>query len=209
MKELGKPDLPPEIQDAIDRSDFVDATPLGDSRRPRPAPTNAALIAEVMARVDAATARPWRFSEMRRPPLTNTDYGDRDSNGNIFWGYSISGSDENGAAILPTLGCVHNFPTDIEANAALIAHAPTDLAELCRRLAEADAEVRTLKTERNSYRINATVYKDRNARLAAVAQHAKEMFEFNNKRTDRTKIFYQPLQDAIHALQPGDVKETG
>ena len=34
MKELGKPDLPPEIQDAIDRGDYVDAEPLGDSRRP-------------------------------------------------------------------------------------------------------------------------------------------------------------------------------
>jgi hypothetical protein len=61
--------------------------------------------------------------------------GDLDANGNVFWGYSISGCDEHGAPILPTLASVHNFPDQVEANARLIAAAP-ELLEALKGLAE-------------------------------------------------------------------------
>jgi len=76
------------------------------------------------------TAGPWRIGESWRPPVGNMpqDHPDRDANGNVFWGYHISGSGEHGGHILPTLAAVHNFPDQMEANARLIAAAP-DLLE--------------------------------------------------------------------------------
>ena len=77
------------------------------------------------------TMGPWRMSRIERPPIGRQANGEpwpTDANGNVFWGYSISGSAETGAAILPTLAVVHNFPSQIDANAHLIAAAP-DMAE--------------------------------------------------------------------------------
>ncbi len=74
------------------------------------------------------TPGPWRMSEIWRPGLGNHN-PDADVNGNVFFGYSISGSTEGGGHILPTLAAVHNFPDNIEANARLIASAPDLKAE--------------------------------------------------------------------------------
>ncbi len=79
------------------------------------------------------TPGPWYFSRMERPPIGRQPNGDpwpTDANGNVFWGYSIGGRSENGAAILPTLAAVHNFPDAIDANAHLIAAAPELLEAL-------------------------------------------------------------------------------
>ncbi len=76
------------------------------------------------------TPGPWRLSETWRPPISDLGKAFKNSEGNIFWGYSISGSDENGAHILPTLAAVHNFSDQMEANARLIASAPDLLAAL-------------------------------------------------------------------------------
>ncbi len=70
------------------------------------------------------TPGPWRFSEVWRPPIGNLNYEPRNASGDVFWGYSISGSNEYGGAILPTLAAVHNFPEQMKANAYLIAAAP-------------------------------------------------------------------------------------
>jgi hypothetical protein len=79
----------------------------------------------------AFTPGPWRISRKERPPIGRQASGEpwsKDANGNVFWGYSVSGSSEAGAAILPTLAAVHNFPDQIDANARLISAAP-DLYE--------------------------------------------------------------------------------
>lgn len=85
------------------------------------------------------TPGPWRAGETWRPAIGHADHGDRDANGNIFWGYAIYGRSEDGAEILPTLAAVHNFPDNIHANAALIASAPELLDALVRLVAIIDA----------------------------------------------------------------------
>lgn len=73
------------------------------------------------------TPGPWHMARMERPPIGRQPNGEpwpTDANGNVFWGYSISGSSEKGGHILPTLAAVHNFPDQVEANARLIAAAP-------------------------------------------------------------------------------------
>ena len=86
---------------------------------------------------DKWTPGPWRISEVWRPAIAGTKHtGDRvDEHGNVFWGYSVSGSNEHGGDILPTLAAVHNFPEQIEANARLIAAAP-DMAKALDTLIE-------------------------------------------------------------------------
>ena len=71
------------------------------------------------------TDGPWRYAESWRSPIgrlprdiiTNSD-------GNVFYGYYITGSNEHNGMILPTLASVHNFPDNMEANARLIAASP-------------------------------------------------------------------------------------
>lgn len=70
------------------------------------------------------THGPWQFAETWRPAIGTIDHGDRDANGNVFWGYHITGSNEHGGSILPDLAAVHNFPDNCLANARLIASAP-------------------------------------------------------------------------------------
>lgn len=91
------------------------------------------------------TPGPWRISETWRPPIGfyKPDRDRLNADGNIFWGYSISGSNEHGGSILPTLAAVHNFPDNIEANAHLIAAAPEMDAAL-----EAALELEALIVER-------------------------------------------------------------
>ena len=75
----------------------------------------------------AHTPGPWRMAEMWRPPIGKGPHAGL-VDGNVFWGYSISGSNEGGGDILPTLAAVHNFPGQVKANARLVAAAP-DLLE--------------------------------------------------------------------------------
>lgn len=86
---------------------------------------------KIRALLDGATPGPWRSSETWRPPI---GFGDHETNadGNVFWGYSVSGSSKHGGHILPTLAAVHNFPDNIHANARLIASAPSLAAEVLR-----------------------------------------------------------------------------
>jgi hypothetical protein len=86
-----------------------------------------------VSEISGFTPGPWRYAETRRPPINRSLYKakDIDANGNVFWGYHITGS-ENGGMILPTLAAVHNFPDNIEANARLIAAAPDMHAEIAR-----------------------------------------------------------------------------
>ena len=81
------------------------------------------------------TKGPWTLSETWRPPIGRGPHKNVNSEGNIFWGYSISGCNENGAHILPTLAAVHNFPEQMEANAHLIASSP-DLYEALEEVVE-------------------------------------------------------------------------
>jgi hypothetical protein len=87
------------------------------------------------------TCGPWSFAEMWRPPIGHGPHdGERlDANGNVFWGYSISGCNEHGGSILPTLAAVHNFPDQAEANARLISAAPDMLSALKRAIRELQA----------------------------------------------------------------------
>lgn len=89
------------------------------------------------------TKGPWRFAEVWRPPVGNFKIEDerKDANGNIFWGYSITGSGDHGEHILSTLGAVHNFPSNMLANARLIAAAPA-LAEALEALARLEIPTR-------------------------------------------------------------------
>jgi len=73
------------------------------------------------------TPGPWSFSATWRPPVGRGPHS-VNQDGNIFWGYSISGCDDHGTPILPTLAAVHNFPDNVLANARLLAAAP-DLLE--------------------------------------------------------------------------------
>ena len=77
------------------------------------------FVAEAEARCEAAVYAPWHYSPSYKPPL-------KGDGTDVFWGYSISGSNENGGSILPTLAHVHNFPDKMEANANFIAHARAD-----------------------------------------------------------------------------------
>lgn len=85
---------------------------------------------------------PWRFAEVWRPPVGNFKIDDerKDANGNIFWGYSVTGSGDHGEHILPTLAAVHNFPNNMLANARLIAAAPTMAEYIGKRASDGDVE---------------------------------------------------------------------
>lgn len=96
----------------------------------------------------AFTPGPWRMSRMDRPPIGRQANGapwPTDVNGNVFWGYSISGSSEGGAAILPTLAAVHNFPDQIHANAHLISAAP----DMYKALLDAKKRLRSVSLYRS------------------------------------------------------------
>jgi hypothetical protein len=81
--------------------------------------TEEGLRVETLADLSRATPRPWRIEQTWRPPVGNyvPKLSETDGRGNVFWGYSIHGSDERGSPILPTLGAVHNFPDAILAKA--------------------------------------------------------------------------------------------
>lgn len=83
------------------------------------------------------TPGPWRAAEFWSAPFGPGPHKTNEA-GQVFWGYSISGSNEHGGSILPTLGAVHNFPDNIHANAALIAAAPELYSALSRLLATTD-----------------------------------------------------------------------
>ena len=71
------------------------------------------------------TPGPWRYAETWSPPIGRLPRDIKtNSEGNVFWGYHITGSNENNGMILPTLASVHNFPEQMEANARLIAASP-------------------------------------------------------------------------------------
>lgn len=100
--------------------------------------------------LEKATGLPWRAAESWRPPIGTMPRNDserRDANGQVFWGYSISGCDERGVPILPTLGAVHNFPDNIHANAALIAEGISALPSLLDEREALVGENRALREE--------------------------------------------------------------
>jgi len=97
-------------------------------------------VAQLVADREAGTPGPWREAQTWRPPIGNGPHNDM-VNGNIFWGYSISGSDENGGHIYPTLAAVHNFPDHVHANARRIARLP-DLEAAYLTLAAENATLR-------------------------------------------------------------------
>jgi hypothetical protein len=102
----------------------------------------------------AGTPGPWRESERWSPPIGHGPH-ETDANGNIFWGCSITGSNEHGGMIYPTLAAVHNFPDNIYANARRIARVPDMEAEILRRI-EREALLRTaLEYIMDGYGLNA------------------------------------------------------
>jgi hypothetical protein len=108
-----------------------------------------AELEELEALLAGSVDLPWRCGEMWRPPIPGSQHtGDRvDSEGNVFWGYSLSGSNESGGAILPTLGAVHNFPNECESNASLIVKAVNALPSLISTIRELREENAELKDE--------------------------------------------------------------
>ena len=114
---------------------------------PMTSPLSPEAVAQLVADREAGTPGPWRESQTWRPPIGNGPHSDM-VNGNIFWGYSISGSNEGGGHIYPTLAAVHNFPDHIHANARRIARLP-DLEAAYLTLA---AENATLRQERDGTR---------------------------------------------------------
>jgi len=103
-------------------------------------PLTPEAVAQMVADREAGTPGPWRESQTWRPPIGNGPHSDM-VNGNIFWGYSISGSNEGGGHIYPTLAAVHNFPDHIHANARRIASLP-DLEAAYLTLAAENATLR-------------------------------------------------------------------
>ena len=116
-----------------------------------PAPLTPEAVAQMVADREAGTPGPWREAQTWRPPIGNGPHSDM-VNGSIFWGYSISGSNENGGHIYPTLAAVHNFPDHVHANARRIARLP-DLEAAYLTLA---AENATLRAERDALTERAT-----------------------------------------------------
>lgn len=99
-------------------------------------------LAQMIADREAGTPGPWRSSQTWRPPIGHGPHNDM-VNGNVFSGYSVSGSNESGGHIYPTLAAVHNFPENIHANARRIARVPLLEAEIIRltaRVAELEGD---------------------------------------------------------------------
>lgn len=143
-------------------------------------PTEWATLRE---KAEAATPGPWRYSPVYRPPL-------KGSGEDVLWGYSISGSDEHGASILPTLAMVHNFPNQTEANAAYIAEASPDrvlalLDALWLAEAEAAAEIEIIEADRD--------------RLAGEVERLRARLDNIRDLTCRVDSSYLDIQEAIDA----------
>ena len=94
-------------------------------------------LAQMIADREAGTPGPWRSSQTWRPPIGHGPHNDM-VNGNVFSGYSVSGSNESGGHIYPTLAAVHNFPENIHANARRIARVPLLEAEIIRLTARVE-----------------------------------------------------------------------
>lgn len=82
-----------------------------------------ARLREIADGCEGVIHGPWRAAESWHPPMNRSlhDPKDIDALGNVFWGYSLSGSSEKGASILPTFGALHNFPDSIHKTAAHVA----------------------------------------------------------------------------------------
>ena len=95
-------------------------------------------IAAMAVDREIGTPGPWTMSAVHRPPIGRGPH-ETDSNGNIFWGYSICGSNEHGGHIYPTLAVVHNFPESLHSNARRIARVP-DMESTIMRLTAAHSD---------------------------------------------------------------------
>lgn len=137
-------------------------------------PQDAPTVAEV--EIPAGyTPGPWSAHEVHRPPIGGGRH-DTDANGNIFWGYSIWGSDDHGASILPTIAAVHNFPDQVEANARLIALAPAMAEELVALRSQNDALMRERTSMIATHRENRALAEKRHAaELANLRARVAEM----------------------------------
>jgi len=151
-------------------------------------PLSPEAVAQLVADREAGTPGPWHEAQTWRPPIGNGPHNDM-VNGNIFWGYSISGSDENGGHIYPTLAAVHNFPDHVHANARRIA-----------RLPDIEAAYLTLAAE------NATLRASEAAALEALAEIGVVVAALEGKGSlDREMI--RNIGTRIAALAPTADKE--
>ena len=114
------------------------------------------------------TPEPWRYSASWHPPVGNGPH-DTDANGNILWGYSLSGSNEHGGHILPTLGHTHNF--DSGANARRI----IACVNACRGIETGVLEETELGPELASARGRATIAESNESKATERADDAEAL----------------------------------
>lgn len=141
------------------------------------------LVAEIEAGLEGVTLGPWYKSETWRPPIGDSHNEPTNAYGDVFWGYSITGSSDDGAAILPTLAAVHNFPDSIHANAAHI--------ERCnpKNMRTIFAYVRALEAERDRLTHAAKVLFEALDNIDSASDIAK-----GNNRAYRRLVEYEHLK---------------
>lgn len=167
-----------------------------------------AELEELEALLAGSVCLPWRYGEMWRPPIPGSQHtGDRvDGEGNVFWGYSLSGSNENGGAILPTLGAVHNFPNQCESNARLIAGAVNALPSLISTIRELREENAELKRDRAPVTPEALAWgKEEAARIEAKEAARDRVVEAARAFADaKSSLIWSIPKDACESAKLGD-----
>ena len=173
-------------------------------------PLSPEAVAQMVADREAGTPGPWRESQTWRPPIGNGPHSDM-VNGNIFWGYSISGSNEGGGHIYPTLAAVHNFPDHIHANARRIARLPdleaaylTLAAENATLRAERDEALRLLDNSRQIERNVQSVREHEHKRAEAALSDLATLRASEAAALERESDMRQALQAAMDDTPTAD-----